>query len=177
MSVVIAGVLIIGTFLLVAWTISATVLDTGTTQATALRQASELRADRLGTLISITSVTSLDSGDGTNLTVVVKNTGAVSVSKFTDMDVLVQYTTPPGDLAIKRLSYVTGTSGNDEWSLCSGDPLVCSISPDVFNPNIWDPDEAATISLRVVPLVKVGTSGTVVVVVPEGVSDSTTFAN
>ena len=175
MSIAIPGILVIATLLLAWVIISASVLDTGTTQAVSLSQTSGLRAERLGTLISITSANPVTTGGGTNVTVVVKNTGAVSVSKFPDMDVLVRYTLETGDLATKRLSYVTGTAGTDEWSLCSGGPMVCSISPDAFNPNIWDPDETATLSMRVVPEMKSGTSGTVVVVVPGGISDSTTF--
>ena len=170
MGMVISGVLLTATMLLTAMTISGTILQTGATQAVSLNQALEVRGEQLGTSVTIISTAAQTTGGGTEVTVVVKNAGAVSVSAFPDMDVLAQYTTQTGDSVLKRLTHVTGAPGSDEWSLCAGVPMACSISPDTFNPNIWDPDEEATLILKLVPPMKNNTTGSVVVVMPSGVS-------
>ena len=177
MSQAISGILVVSVLLLSSLVIFSGVLDTGISQGTAIGDAADLQLEQLGSLASIASATAQDNGGGTDVTVEVDNKGSISVGKFSQMDVLAKYTTQSNNPVITRLTYVTGTPGIYQWSLCSGDPLVCSISPDVLNPNMWDPDERATITLRLEPKVKTGSSGTVVVVMPAGVSDSTTFTN
>ena len=177
MSIVISGLLIMATFLSVMAVVFTTILDVSNSQAITLDLVSEARAAQLRTAISIISAAPIDTGGSTEITVVANNTGAVSVTKFSDMDVFIRYTTTTGDLAVKRLIYVVGTPGGLEWSLCDGSPVRCTISPDVYNPNFWDSDEQATITMNVTPVIKNNTSATVVVVVPGGASDSTTFTN
>ena len=177
MSIVVSGLLVIATFLSVMAVVFSAILDTSASQAETLSQVFESRAEQLKTAISIISASPIDTGGSTEVTVVAQNTGAVSVTKFSDMDVFIRYTTPPGVLAIKRLSYVVGSPSDGEWSLCDGSPVQCTITPDVYNPNHWDSDELATITMKVTALIKNNTSATVVVVVPGGISDSTTFTN
>jgi len=174
-SIVLPGILVIGILLLATVQIFDTVLKTGADQGTSLREASAELSRRLRTAVSITSLSESQNAAGSDVTVVLKNSGAFSISQFSRMDVLVRYTTDPGALAIKRLSYVTGTPPANQWSLCSGSPLVCSISPDTYNPNILDSDESATLTLRLEPQVKAATALTVVVVTPNGVYDSSTI--
>ncbi len=177
MSIVISGALIIVTFLLVSMLIFNTFLGTTTTQGASLRDASEFQAAQVAADISITSTSASDSGGGTKITVTGDNDGSASFGVFSQMDLLTKYTNSTGDQEIKRLAYVckelcggTGDPGNDQWT-------ISSISPDSYNPKMWDPDEVATIVMKVVPVVKSGTSGTVAVVVPGGVTDSAYFTN
>lgn len=177
MSIVIAGALVMGTFLLVAMFLFGTVLGTTTTQGSSLSEASELRVSQIAGTISIVSTGAVDSGDGTDITVTGDNVGAVSYANFSDLDVLAKYINSTGDLEAKRLAHVckqlcgsSGDPGDNQWT-------VSSITPDSYNPKMWDPDEEVVIKLRVVPSVKTGTSGTVVVVVRGGVSDSAYFTN
>ena len=167
----------IGAFLVVVMLTFGTVLVTTTTQATSLSEASEVKAAQVGAVIAITSTSTGDVVGGTEITVVVDNSGATSYGDISQLDVLAKYTNSTGDQEVGRLVYVCkqlcgnpGNPGNDEWT-------VSTISPDSYNPRMWDPDETATLSLKVAPKVKSGTSGTVVVVLPEGVSDSAYFNN
>ena len=142
-----------------------------------MREASKLRVVQTGGALSITSTSAVDSGGGTEITVSVVNTGSRSYGNFSQVDVLTEYTNSTGDREVKRMTYVckqlcggTGDPGDVQWT-------VTSIAPDGYNPKMWDPDETSTIKLRAVPPVKVGTSGTVAVVVAGGVSDSAYFSN
>ena len=154
-----------------------TVLGTSTTQGTSLREASDTRVDQVAGAISITSVTTADSASRTDITVTGDNTGALSYRDFDLTDVLVDYINTTGDRVAKRLAYICkqlcGLStdpGNNEWT-------VTGISPDTFNPNMWDPDETATMLLRVVPKIQASTTATVAVAVRGGVSDSANVSN
>lgn len=183
MSIVIAGTFVIVTFLLAAVLIFNAVLGTTSTQGASLRDASKLRAAQLVGNISIASTSTGGAGSATTVTAVVSNPGATSYSgkassgDFSHMDVLVKYKNTTGGQLVKRLTYVCkalcgvgGSPANDEWT-------ISGLSPDTFNPNIWDPGESATISSKISPKVKPGIPGSIVVVVPDGVSDSAYFNN
>lgn len=150
--------------------LTTTLLNASALQAMALNDAWDSQEKRLRENASITSTSASDSGGGTNVTVLVENTGEVAVSDFDEMDLLVQYTTPPDATVVVRLPFVATGPGNNEWT-------VASISPDTFHPGIWDPGETATVSLRLVPPSKAGTYGTVAVVLTKGASDSAYFNN
>ena len=177
MSIVISGAMVMAIFLLVAMLTFSTVLGTTTTQGTSLREASDLRVGQVTGTIFITSATAIASGDGSNVTVTADNTGAISYANWSELDLLTKYTNSTGDQEVKRLDYTckqlcgdSGGPGDNQWT-------VSSLSPDSYNPKMWDPDETAIIDLRLVPAAGAGTQGTVAVVVPGGVSDSAYFTN
>ena len=183
MSIAIAGILVIITLLLAAMLTFGAVLTTTTNQAASLREASGARVDRVTGALSITSTSTGAAVGGTNITVVVGNTGAVSYSgeassgDFSHVDFLTEYTDSTGDKLVKRLTYVckslcnvAGSPGDNEWT-------ITGISPDSYNPDIWDPDETATISSKVAPAIGGSTTATVAVVVPGGVSDTASVSN
>jgi len=174
-SIVISGAFVLATFLIVAMITFGTFIGTTATQSASLKEASDLRIVQVAGDISIISVSTADSAGSTDLTVAVKNTGAISYGNFLEMDVLTKYTNSTGDQELKRLDYECkqlcgdpGDPGDNKWT-------IVSLSPDSYNPKMWDPDETATISARLVPQVKNGTSGTVVAVVPGGVSEPAYF--
>ena len=177
MSITISGAFIVAVFLLVAILTFSTVLGTTTDQGNSLRESTDSRVGQVSGSLSIASSNATNSGDGTNVTISVDNTGAMSYASPSTMDLLTKYTNSTGDSVTKSLVYVckqlcgnSGNPGDDEWT-------ISAINPDSHNPKMWDPDETTTLDLRVVPPVKTGTSGTVVVVVPSGVSDTAYFNN
>lgn len=167
--------LISGTFV-VALTIFAVVALDGShlagtgVFAGAERQATLDRADRLHSSTRITSTSATPSGGGTAITVTAANSGSIPSNPAGSMEVLVRYVDASGTLVITRLGYVPGAPGANEWT-------IASISPDAVNPGMWDPSEAAIISLQVQPAAAAGTSGTVVVVTGSAASDSAYFLN
>ena len=168
MSMAISAILTISALLATAVTLTGAFLNSSAAQAAAVREAWNMEEKQLDTAFAITSASAEDSGEGTRVTLMVSNTGNRGFGTFSNMDVLVVYTTSLGDQEIKRLPYVTATPSSNEWT-------VSAVSPGTFHPNMWDPDETATITLQVVPPAEAETLGTVVVVGPTGVSDSAYF--
>ncbi len=172
MSALIAGVLVIATFLLASVLMFGTFLTSSASQAQSLKDMGRVNLERTGSAISIISATVTSTGSGTNLTVLLDNTGSRSVGNFAQMDVIVQYTDPDDDQVGVYLTYLASGLGDNQWT----NP-VTGITPDTFNPRMWDPDETLTINLRLVPAVKVGTSALVVVATPWATGDQTTVSN
>ena len=103
------------------------------------------------------------------MTLLVDNTGSQSVQSFNEMDVIIQYTDTTDATVLKYLTYNDGGAGENQWT----NPVTGGITPDTYNPRMWDPDETMTIKLRVLPLVKLGTSALVVVNTPKAARDQT----
>ena len=174
MSVVISGVLIISSFLLASVLMFGTFLTTSNTQAQSIRNLGRLNQQKASSEISITSgtVTSPVTGSGTDMTLLVDNIGSQSVQSFDEMDVIVQYTNSSDGTVLKYLTYSDGGAGDNQWTY-----PATGITPDTFNPRMWDPDETITLELRVAPSVKQGTSALVVVSTPKAASDRTSVSN
>jgi len=174
MSVVISGVLIISSFLLASVLMFGTFLTTSGSQAQSLRDLGRLNQQKAGSEISIISgtVTASVTGTGTDMTLLVDNIGSQSVQSFSEMDVIVHYTDSNDATVLKYLTYNDGGAGENQWT----NP-VTGITPDTFNPRMWDPDETMTIELRVTPAVKQGTSALVVVNTPMAARDQKSISN
>ena len=177
MGTVISGAMIVGALLTVSLLIFSTFLTSSATQATSVQYASDAVIQQTNGVISITSTGAADTGDGTSITGDISNTGSISYSTFSELDVLVRYTDSTGDQVAKRLQYVCKDLCGDSTDLGSNKWTVSSISPDGYNPKMWDPDEKVVLELKADPTVKSGTSGILVVVVPGGVLDSAYFNN
>ena len=106
--------------------------------------------------------TSDTTTDCLTYTATVANTGDTIVTDFTEMDILVQYTDSGENQVASRLVYTSN------WTI--------SMSPDSRDPNAWNPDETATITFTLLLALKDNTRGTVVVVTPQGVVDSSYFS-
>ena len=117
--------------------------------------------ERQATAIDVES-TSDTTTDCLTYTATVANTGDTVVTDFTEMDILVQYTGSGENQVASRLVYTSN------W--------IISMSPDSRDPNAWNPDETATITFTLLLALKDNTLGTVVVVTPQGVLDSSYFS-
>ena len=117
--------------------------------------------ERQATAIDVES-TSDTTTDCLTYTATVANTGDTVVTDFTEMDILVQYTGSGENQVASRLVYTSN------WTI--------SMSPDSRDPNAWNPDETATITFTLLLALKDNTLGTVVVVTPQGVLDSSYFS-
>ena len=117
--------------------------------------------ERQATAIDVES-TSDTTSDCLTYTATVANTGDTVVTDFTEMDILVQYTDSGENQVSARLVYTSN------WTI--------SMSPDSRDPNAWNPDETATNTFTLLLALKDNTRGTVVVVTPHGVLDSSYFS-
>lgn len=138
-------------------------LDVWDLQSTESAVNSALLTDRINTRVSITA-TSSESDCGI-YTVDISNPGKTYISDFSEIDVIADYQDGSGNRVYRRLGYVTGAVGDNEWALKS-------ISPDTRDPNTWNPGETVIIDLKVNPNVSTTVSGAVVFATPFGVTDS-----
>lgn len=170
MSTAIGGGLVFSLLLVIVVLLQTTFFDASASQAAAIGQAWDAQYQGLHEEISITSISASDSGNGTDVTAQVVNTGEEGIARFNEMDVLVDYIEPQGGgtRVVARLTYVSGSPGDQQWT-------VEGMTPDILHPGMWDPDETATITLRLVPPVKSSTYATVAIVLPRGASDSAYF--
>ncbi len=166
MSVVIASALLIGTLILSALPLMSSLVGTSFAQGDALGDMAETRGQRLRTSILVTSAS---TADGTTINVQATNNGSVSIVSKAAMDVIIEYTSAPGTEIAQRLTYNAVAAGANEWTMTS-------ISPDVFNPGLWDPGEQAAFELQISPAMKTSSSASVVVVTPNGVDSPKGFS-
>lgn len=168
MNVVLSGVWVLAMIIVSGLMLAQTIFGTSAVQADAFRSASRVSIERARTRISVAGSSPSDQSGGTNLAVTADNNGEVTVVQATEMDILVRYTQGDGNLAIKRLSYVSCPAGDNQW-------CRTSLSPDSHNPALWDPGETVSLGLRVVPTIQAGSTYTVVVVAPNGISGVGSF--
>lgn len=119
--------------------------------------------------LSIDSTLAQTSSGKTDLTVEVINLGGIATARYGEMDVFVDYTASDSSRVVQRLAYISGAPGSNQWTMES-------ISLDVFHPGLWDPGETATLLLQLVPEVKGGSQGTVLIATPRGVGAQASFS-
>ncbi len=174
MSSLIAGILVISTFLVSAVLLFGTFLTISVNQSQSLKDLAQTNRDRISSQLSITSasVTNPSTASGTEITLEVNNTGSQSGVSFDQMDLIIEYTDASDNPVLTYLSYNSAGAGDNQWT-----SSITGSTPDSFNPNLWDPDETFALDLRVVPEIKAGSTALVVVGTPQGVSDQTTLTN
>ena len=137
-------------------------IDSWTTHSLAAEAATNRRVERLHPNMDITSVVQPVTGCGT-FSATVGSAGRTSVSDFSQMDVLVDYTDGADAKVVLHLT------NKGDWS-------VTALSPDTYDTNIWNPQESATIIYAAVPPPKSNTQGTVIIGSPQGVTASAYFS-
>lgn len=171
MAIVLAGALVLATFLVTSVLMLHALLTTSAIQSQSLRDQIQVNVEKRGSSLDITgaAVSNPGSGDGW---VHVDNTGSQSVPDFSEMDVILQYTDTSDVQRLTYLAYNPSGLGPNQWTVSA-----TGVQPDTFNPRIWDSDETLAIDLRVSPAIKSGVTGSVVVGTPWGVSDQSSITN
>ncbi len=170
MAIVIAGLAVITMLLVASSVMFSTFLNGSISGAQSLKLLTQVNVKRAGSAMSLSSGGFLEGGT-TDLSVNADNTGSQPVPRFGEMDVIVEYTDGSNNAVLTRLTYVSSGMGNNQWTLST-----TGVTPDVFNPGIWDSDERLYIDMRVDPAVKSGTSALVVVGTPWAMADQTSVA-
>jgi hypothetical protein len=159
----ISGGMITAVFLIMSAFTAIFLIDVWTDHSVLAGQLSQRQADRANTAIAFQSDKSyMDLGCNT-LLAVADNTGRIAITDFARMDVLADYRDTSDDKVTIHPAY------NTDWT-------VGGINPDIRDPNLWNPEEEATFTIPISPLMGFDTSGTVVLVTPQGVSDSGYFS-
>lgn len=171
MGILIAGILIITTFLVASSVMFATILNGSVEQTQALKELAVINKQLAGSALNITSAV-VDTPGGGDVTVVVDNTGSESVFDFADMDVVIRYTDVSDKTKLTHLTFNAAAAGVNEWTV-----PTTGVQPDSFNPKVWDSDEVLTIDIQVDPLIKSGSPAHVVIGTPQGVADQSDLTN
>lgn len=139
-----AGSIIAAIVAVAAILIAANVVITGglymtNTLTSSMKEVQDAKNEQLKTEIEISNITA----NGTRIDVTLRNTGHERIREYSQMDLIVHYHSVNGGyVRIVWLPYTNGTPGGDEWT-------VTGISPDLINPDIFDPDEEMTIRIEV----------------------------
>ena len=171
MGTVLAGMVVITTFLLASVLMFGAFLSASVSQGESLRVLTHVSSERLGSALTITSA-SVVTPAGPDVAVQVDNSGSQSVARFGDLDVILRYTDTDNTAALMYLAYTSGVLGSNQWTIAT-----TGVQPDSFNPGMWDPGESLPIDLRVPPAIKSGTAAEVVVGTPWGVNDKSSVVN
>lgn len=171
MGILIAGILIITTFLVASTLMFGSILTGTVDQTQSLKELAVLKKQVAGSALNITSA-AVDSPGGGDVTVVVDNTGSESVFIFAQMDVILQYTDASDNTTLTYLDFNSVSAGANEWTV-----PTTGVQPDSFNPNVWDSDEVLTLDIQVSPSIKSGTDAHIVVVTPQGATDQSDLTN
>lgn len=105
-------------------------LDVWDLQSTESTANTALLSDRINTRVSITATSSTGACDAYSVNI--SNPGKTYISDFSETDVIADYQDVGGGREYRRLSYVTGAVGDNEWALNS-------ITPDSLDPQHLEP--------------------------------------
>ena len=127
------------------------------------REMEERLGERARTDISPVGATTINAN---KVEVTLENEGSTKLADFDEWDVIVQYDTIGGGHEIKWLSYVEGVPSSDQWSEDIG---------EIFEPGIFNPEEAMTITIGLTIQIGQLTTNTVTIATPNGISDTAVF--
>jgi len=170
LGVLLAGALVIASFLVASALMFHSFLATSATQAQSLKNLTRVSKEAQSSSLNITNGSVVSPGS--DVWVHVDNTGSQSVADFAEMDVIIQYTDSSNNLRLTYLEYSAAGAGPNQWTVSA-----TGVQPDTFNPRIWDSDETLAIDLQVSPAVKPGAPVLVVVGTPWGVGDQSSITN
>jgi hypothetical protein len=153
---------VLSLFLLVTSVVFLFLVDSWTDQSLNTALAMNRHLARVESAIAFRSTAQDQPAVCDTYTAQVENTGEVTVTDFSEADVLVEYTDAGSSEVATRLAYT------DDWS-------VTGVAPDTRDPNSWNSGETATISFTLSPSAKDGTSGVIILGTSLGISDSAYF--
>lgn len=165
METAIAALIILTVLLYGALTIAQVHLSSQDAIMTSWREMKERLGQRARTEISAVEA---ETTDAQTVKVTLSNEGDTKLADFDQWDVIVQYdSTGDGNCnVVEWLSYVEGVPISDEWSEDIG---------DIFEPDIFNPEEVMTITMSVSPPVAPNTTNLAIIGTPNGISVSTVF--
>jgi hypothetical protein len=122
-----------------------------------------------------TELASVDTSMAGNdtLEITIENSGHTKLADFDKWDVIVQYYDGTGVYNTTWLPYVTGTPGDNEWTVSW---IHLDGGAEIFEPNVFNPGEQLKITAQINPAAGAGTTNMAVIATPNGISLSTYFS-
>lgn len=112
---------------------------------------------------------------GAIVEITLRNEGESRLKDFERWDVIVQYRDTATTLLIKRLLYVEGEPGDNQWTVAGIYLDAAAGNPEIFERRIFNPDEEMIIRMRLNPAVGGNTTSLATIATLNGVSTSATF--
>ena len=174
MESVIAALVSVALILFATLTVSQGTLSTTSALSDSWKTMEQRSGEIARTEILVSSVSVLLSGARVDATVA--NDGSVHLSDFDEWDVVLQYYDAAGGYYIRRMSYTSnGSPGGNEWTV-EGIYLDAGTStPEVYEPDIFNPSEELVMTMSPSPSVGSGTANQLVAGTPNGVTSSIIF--
>ncbi|NQW22663.1 MAG: hypothetical protein HQ475_04365 [SAR202 cluster bacterium] len=165
MTVPIPAAVIFSIFFLLSAVTFSSLLSSWHTQSGNFSTLQEHHVDRINSSLSITSAgpTATDL-DCNNFTATVVNTGSLDIVPVENSDVLAEYTNTAGTKVTSYLDYATTAVTGSRWT-------VTSFSPDTRQPNLWNPQETATLKYSIPSSMKADAYGPLLINSPIGADD------
>ncbi|MBK6326926.1 MAG: hypothetical protein KA362_14925 [Chloroflexi bacterium] len=123
----------------------------------------------------LTPILAQTKSSGAVIELTLRNDGDTRLADFADWDVIVEYYTPPGDLAVGWYSYNVGEPAAGEWSVIGIYIDAATAEGEVFEPGILNPGEEVLLRLRALPPVGPSTTNMLTIAAENGVSASMQF--
>jgi hypothetical protein len=183
MEAVISSIILFTLGIFAALTISQTMMETQDSIWTAEQTRQEDVSMRERTDLEITGAETVASGS--MVRVKVRNRGEVKLADFDRWDVIVQYYTDPPlepepgaypDIyKVDWLAYTAGNPNPTQWTVSGIYMNADTLSPEVFEPGILNPDEEMVIQVKLDPSVAMTTTNLITINTPNGVTASSHF--
>jgi len=107
------------------------------------------------------------------LQVRISNTGQVKLADYSRWDVIVHYMDSGGIYSVTWMPYTISSPGSSEWTV---DAIYTeSGMPEVFEPNIFNPDEEMVLEIKLAENIKKDSENLVVLTTPNGVTVTKSF--
>ncbi len=173
METAIAALIILAVVLYGAVTFVHDFLSAQDTILESWREMAERTGERARTRISQED-DQMTGAQGSDVRVILKNTGQTRLADFSHWDVIVHYYDEDNDYYIKRLPFTVGDPGDDEWTVEGVFEDAQTSKAEVFDPGILNPGEEAWFHMKLTKVVT-GTNNWVVMSTPNGVTTQIVF--
>ena len=127
----------------------------------------------------VSLVTADVAGSGTNVDIKLLNSGQTVLGTFTSWDLVIEYykTSTNQGLAISWLSYTSSSTPlNGEWTVNAIYANSNFVDAEVYDPNIFNPNEGMIIRLKITPEIPTSTANLVTIGTPNGVTVAAPFS-
>lgn len=174
MESALASILLITLLLFGVLTLSDTYLTTQHVLLAATQAMTARTQEQTHTALTLIGAATKNSG--ANLELTLRNTGSTKVADFEQWDLVVQYYTVQGTYVVKWLPYVESANpGDNKWGVAGIYLTAATLTPEVYDPGIFNPGEEIVVRLKLFPVVGVKTTNLVALATANGVNQTVIF--
>ena len=171
MATAVVSIICIALIVLGGMTMSQGILSSADTTALSVEEISTREGEIMRTELTGVSA-SLPAAN--TLEVILENSGQTKLASFSKWDFIVHYQDGDGTNYTKWLPYADGASGDNEWQKAG---IFLNGQPELFEPEIVNPEEELVILAKLNPLPGDGTIGDIIISTPNGIGESLSFSS